>query len=481
MPSTAADWSLKCTNKRKINKLKKYLEILALVHKSIIEANWEEWAKNTGMLSKIYPELKIYDEIIKKYRDRDRLDKDYEKACTDYKEYLNVVSKIKNRKPLLDRVIVNYNGEIKGKILIHKNLLNIEMPPENVSKETTKVILDNDELLELIDNLGNPPKKIDYKQKQIDEQGNIDNYFSNRYIEVEHAILYGFQFRVYENRWPLSDEDIVSFVFAQIPGYPEFDGICVNIEDKIDAQRHFDSTRSKADFIISKPGLSLRYCNEDFVFKLLTWVNFFFFPEMSFDFGYGNNHRLDRKAIKPYIKNNLLLSKGLSELIEESFNEHKYSIGDSYNNGKPIIDKLFQKIINKEDLDSNRKFAERLLGKPDKIKATFKHKVSLRELNKISKMPEVVTPYFCQGCGIHFGLNLKNSIDTIHYIHKLRLLEHQQNGYFFDVDLEKYENNYFNDASVYKGLFFHAGSCGFCDSDENWIELRPIKNRINNN
>lgn len=274
---------------------------------------------------------------------------------------------------------------------------------------------------------------------------------------------------------------MVSFVFARIPDYPEFDGICVKIEDKMDAQRHSDTFRIKADYIISKPGLSLRYNNEDFIFKLLTWINFFFFPEMNFDFGYGNNHKLDRSITKPYIKNELLLIKGLSELIEESFFEHKYSIGASHNDGKHIIDTLFKKIVDKEDLDSNRKFAERLLGKPAKTKATFRHKVSLNKLNKISKIPDVVAPFFCEGCGIYYGLNLKNSINTIHHIHKLRLLELQQSGCFFDVDLEKYENEYFNDASAYNGLFFHAGSCQFCDSDKTWIELRPIKNRINDN
>ena len=149
-------------------------------------------------------------------------------------------------------------------------------------------------------------------------------------------------------------------------------------------------------------------------------------------------------------------------------------IGDEHVSDSSFIEKIFETLVSTEKLEYRRKLTERLLGKQEKIKATFINKIIYSDLYKIAKKPFVAAPYFCEACGLHFGLNLEKSIAVIKYIKYLRLIEMEASGFYFDIDLSKFDDENYQSEDDFRNNYFHAGFCGYCDSDKKWIEMRPI-------
>lgn len=460
MPSTGADWIIRCTDHEKIDLLVKDLEPMATLHKGIIEADWNNWAIVAWIITDIYPELKRFKETSYKYFHRsDYSAEEQEEIAKQYQEFVHLVQNVIDRKKLLDRVIIKYNHEVEGNILISRELFESDFVR---SKPKYDGEYSWDQL-------------IDFKYKSEAEKQRMTDEIMARYAQTGKMKLHGLQFRMYESRWPMGCDDMMSFVFAEFPDYPELDGLCVELTDnENNLMEYKDPGRAAADYVIYPPSISLRYQNEDVVFKLLTWMNFFHFPEMKFDFGYGDNYGVKQEEIKKFHGNTLLKNKALIELMEYSYHENKYVIGDDYISDIPLIDMVFDTLVSPEKLEYRRKFAERLLGKPGKIKATFKNEVIYSDLYKIANKPFVAAPYFCEACGLHFGLSLERSIAAIKYIKFLRMMEMEASGFFFDIDLSKFDDENYQSEDDFRNIYFHAGFCSYCDSEKKWIEMRQI-------
>ncbi len=460
MPSTGADWKLRCTDHDKIDRFIKDLEPIAILHKNIIEANWDSWAVRTELTAMIYPELKRFRGIINKYFHCKYQDETEEEVKKRFHEFRTVVPNIGDRSKVLDRVIIKYDKQIEGNILIDKKLFDADSLHSKLNSKKMQF-----EMRDLY--------FFKYTSEAQKEQM-IEDIKIN-YVIASKVSLYGFQFRVFESRWPMSDDDLLSFVFAKFPEYPELDGLCIELHDSIENQIHYkDPVRSAADFIIENPSISLRYLNEDVIFKLLTWINFFHFPDIQFDFGYGNNAKVKQKEINRFFGNKLLKDKALIEIMEYSYQELKYDIDKDYVTNVPVIDKLFDMVVNPERLEYRRNIASVAFGEVQKIKATFKNKVIYSELYKLSEDMFVAAPFFCEACGLHFGLDLERCIAIVKYIHALRLGELKASGYYFDIDLSKFDLKNYKTEDDFKNIYFHSGFCEFCDSEKKWIEMRQI-------
>jgi hypothetical protein len=459
MPSTAATWILRCNDKKRIDRLIKDLELIANLHKDIIEANWNSWAVSNDLTTFLYKHLKRYrgvDEAFKKGGHGPGLKEIIKK---DHQEYAALVANIKDRSKLLDRVIVKYDEEIKGKILIDKGLFEPDFGRSKCNNES----------------MSRMQRLYEFNFQSEEEKRQMTDEIKADYVETDKVKLYGFQFRFYEHRWPMSGYDQMSLVFAKFPEFPELNGLCIEVHDKVDnAIRYKDPYRAKADYIIKGPNISLRYLNEDVIFRLLTWINFFHFPEIKFDFGYGNNHKVKHEEINEFYGHSLLKNKALIELLDYSYQEYKNDIDTNHISNIPLIDHLFEKLISPERLSYRRKFLERAFGKTEKMQATFDNTVIYSDLHKIAEDYFVGAPYFCEACGLHFGLSLERSIAAVKYIHSLRISELKASGFYFDIDLSKTDDENFKSKEDFKNFYFHAMFCGFCDSEKKWIEMRPL-------
>lgn len=448
MPTTFVDWNLRCIDRKRIDRLINDLEHMAILHKSIIEANWIRWATLTDLTTVLYPELKNFEGIAYKHKKGGYSPEIKEVIKNQYYEFITLVSNIKDREKLLDRVIIKYDKQLEGNILIERELFGS-------------------------DSIHSKPKENNYEsdaeKKQMIEQIHAD------FVKTSKVSLYGIQFRLYESRWPMEGYDLLSFVFAEFPEYPELDGLCVEVNDRVaNCSIYQDPIRNSADIIISNPSILLRYLNEDVVFKLLTWVNFFHFPEMRFEFGWQSNHKVKQEEIANFFGNSLLKNKALIELLEYSYQEHRYYIDEDLISNVPLIDELLNKVVSTEKLEKQKRIAEVLFGKTEKIKATFHNKIIYSDLYKIANEPMVAAPFFCEGCGLHLGLNLERSIAAVKYLQNLTMSELKVSGFYFDLDLSKFVNAEYKSEDDFKNIYFHAGSCSFCDSEEKWMEMRPL-------
>ncbi len=460
MPSTGANWLIRCTDHEKIDLLVKDLEPMAMLHKGIIEADWKEWALNVWFLTLIYPELKRFREARYKYfRLSEYSAEEQEEIRKQYQEFVHHVENVFDRKKLLDRVVIKYNHEVEGNILISKELFEsdfLRSKPEYDGEYSW------DQL-------------SDFKYKSEAEKQKMTDEIMARYAKAGKMKLHGLQFRMYEERWPMGVHDIMSFVFAEFPEYPELDGLCVELTDNEDNLMGYkDPGRAAADYVIYPPSISLRYQNEDVVFKLLTWMNFFHFPEMQFQFGWYDNSGVDQKEIGKVFGNDLLKNKAFLELLEFSYQENNYLIDADYVSDFPLIDKLFAMVITPEKRKYMQTFAEDFLGKAGKLKATFDHDVIYTELYKIAKDPNVAAPYFCEACGLHFGMNLERSIAVVKFIKYRKIMELKVKGIHFELNFTDLNDENFNTREDFKNIYFHAGFCKFCDSEKKWVEMRPI-------
>lgn len=460
MPSTRADWIIRCTDQKKIDQLIKDLEQMAILHKNIIKADWNEWATSVGIITDIYPELKRFRKTRYKYYRRSNYPTEKQVEITNqFNEFTRLVENSIDRSKLLDLLIIKYNHAIEGNILISKELFEpdfIRKKPEYHGKYSWEQL-------------------YFFEYNSDAEKQEMSDEIMKRYAKTGKVNLYGLQFRMYECRWPMGNHDLMSFVFAEFPDYPELNGLCIEIIDNADNFMEYnDPGRAAADYVLYPPSISLRYQNEDVVFKLLTWMNYFYFPDMRFDFGYGNNYEVKPEEISKYYGNELLKNKALIELLEKSYQENKYVIGVEDLSDTPLIDKIFESVVTPSRLSYRREFGERLLSKTEKSKATFKNEVIYSELFEIAKDPFVGAPYFCEACGLHLGLSLDRSIKAMKYIQSLRLSELKASGFYFNIDLSKTDEESFQSKEDFKNRYFHAGFCGFCDSEKKWIEMRQL-------
>ena len=94
--------------------------------------------------------------------------------------------------------------------------------------------------------------------------------------------LHGIAFRLYDPRQLYPDEDRLSFVFIDMPEFPELHGRMVNVYDRRQCQLFTGKLIDKADYYLAEPSIHLRYYLEDWYDLLMVWIKQFFLPDLTY-------------------------------------------------------------------------------------------------------------------------------------------------------------------------------------------------------
>jgi hypothetical protein len=102
-----------------------------------------------------------------------------------------------------------------------------------------------------------------------------------RLLRVDAAHLTGVNFRIYDPRQLYPGEDRVSFLFLRCPDAPFLDGCICEAFHYVDCPGLIDfSALPAADWYVRCPEIHLRYYLEDWFDLFLSWVKFFFIPDL---------------------------------------------------------------------------------------------------------------------------------------------------------------------------------------------------------
>ena len=119
----------------------------------------------------------------------------------------------------------------------------------------------------------------------------------SRLLRFDSAHITGVNFRIYDPRQLYPGEDRVSFVFLCCPDAPFLDGCICEAFHHIDYPGLIDfSALPAADWYVRFPEIHLRYYLEEWFDLFLSWVKFFFIPNLHWwrwddTPGYANFHR----------------------------------------------------------------------------------------------------------------------------------------------------------------------------------------------
>ena len=100
------------------------------------------------------------------------------------------------------------------------------------------------------------------------------------HVRMERLRVKGFDFRFYDPRALYPAEDRFSCVFLQCEAFPYLDGLMANVSgpDRC-ARMTFDDSQG-IEWYIECPFLHLRYFLEDWNIMLLSWMKYFFVPDL---------------------------------------------------------------------------------------------------------------------------------------------------------------------------------------------------------
>jgi hypothetical protein len=97
---------------------------------------------------------------------------------------------------------------------------------------------------------------------------------------VEVASLCGTSFQLFDPRRLYPGSDRLNFVFVRCPSAPFLDGSLVSVRTGADlVEASWDVLRT-ADWYLECPYIHLRYVLEDWSLMLLSWVKYFFIPDL---------------------------------------------------------------------------------------------------------------------------------------------------------------------------------------------------------
>jgi hypothetical protein len=119
----------------------------------------------------------------------------------------------------------------------------------------------------------------------------------SRFVRFDSAHITGVNFRIYDPCQLYPGEDRVSFVFLYCPDAPFLDGCICEAFHHIESPGMIDfAALGAADWYLRSPEIHLRYYLEEWFDLLLSWVKFFFVPNLHWwrwgdSPGYANFHR----------------------------------------------------------------------------------------------------------------------------------------------------------------------------------------------
>lgn len=90
--------------------------------------------------------------------------------------------------------------------------------------------------------------------------------------------VYGIDFRLFGVRYPSADR--ISFVFLESPEVPSLGGCLAQVENREQCQPYYSEEIRTADWYVSTPAIHLRYYLEEWSDFLLSWVKYFFVPDL---------------------------------------------------------------------------------------------------------------------------------------------------------------------------------------------------------
>lgn len=191
-----------------------------------------------------------------------------EKLCRNLKSLAELShSYFKEKEP-----IKYFDCEIEGNILIEGSLvdrnLNKKLKCEGIRKivhrYTEKRDREVDKLLDVIFGTTTKPKKI-----------------KETFYSVNKARLYGIEFLLYDPRGR-DYGDRVSFVFLRLDSCAELNGRLVYVEDHDECKCYRSKKIKESDWYLTDPYVHLRYFCEEWMDRLISWVKYFYVPNLHY-------------------------------------------------------------------------------------------------------------------------------------------------------------------------------------------------------
>lgn len=124
-------------------------------------------------------------------------------------------------------------------------------------------------------------------------------------LSLPQLHLYGIDFQLFDPRRLYPNADRMSFIFLQNPELPSLDGCLAQIESHEQCQRYQSDVLRGADWYVSAPNIHLRYYLEEWSDLLLSWIKYFFIPDLYY-------RRYDE----------LSQYEALRTVIEDNYREH---------------------------------------------------------------------------------------------------------------------------------------------------------------
>jgi hypothetical protein len=103
---------------------------------------------------------------------------------------------------------------------------------------------------------------------------------ANRIAVVPLVELQGIEFRLYDPRQLYPEADRLSFWFLQCPAAPYLDGCIASYRDKESCASSVVETLRGLDGYVECPMIHLRYLHEAWLIFLLSWIKYFYVPEL---------------------------------------------------------------------------------------------------------------------------------------------------------------------------------------------------------
>jgi hypothetical protein len=96
-------------------------------------------------------------------------------------------------------------------------------------------------------------------------------------FSISNISVYGIEFPLQNYYYP--DENVISFVFLSCPN-PGLDGLTVQLYGKKDCRKFESKIIRKADWLLGRPSIHLRYHCEQWTDFFLGWVKRFYIPDL---------------------------------------------------------------------------------------------------------------------------------------------------------------------------------------------------------
>jgi len=115
---------------------------------------------------------------------------------------------------------------------------------------------------------------------------------SREYIYLDEVSLNGIELQLVDSR-KLYDTRM-SFVFMSSKKHPQLDGTIVLLENHEKCLLYREKQIQKADWLLARPSIQLRYINEGWVLLLLGGLHHFYIPQLDYDFKPSKEEFLER-------------------------------------------------------------------------------------------------------------------------------------------------------------------------------------------